>query len=178
MNEQPKIDEACYFFDTLRPLIEQRDKFRYHLSAFLSAARSPLQYACNEAKHKSGGQTWYDSQVTANPVVKFFKEKRNVSIHEKLVSPSGKFNLSAGESLSLSESVSVTITRADGSTEAAELVETPAPPVSIESDVSATFEYFFDDWPGSEDVITLCKRYLNEVEAIVADGVTKKFLTL
>lgn len=180
MNEQPKIDEARYFLNTLPLLIDQRDKFRYHLSAFLSAARSPLQYAHKEAKEKTstGGLVWYEGQVKAKPVVKFFKDKRDVSIHQEPVSPVGIFKLSIGESLAVSESLSVIITRADGTTETPESVETPAPAASQESEVSATFGYCFDDWPEkSDDVVTLCTRCLNEVEAIVADGIAKSFLT-
>jgi hypothetical protein len=85
MHEQAKIEEARYFSEQLSALVNERDKFKFSLSAFLSAARSALQYACKEAKDKAGGQAWYDGQVTAKPVVKFFKDKRNVSIHEKSV---------------------------------------------------------------------------------------------
>ena len=66
MNEQEKINEAHYFLEQLSALGNERDKFRYNLSAFLSAARSPLQYACNEASHKpavEGGMTTKSPQT-------------------------------------------------------------------------------------------------------------------
>ena len=86
MHEQHKLDEAQYFLDRLGQLPEP-DSFRYELSAFLSAARSALQYALEEAKTKPGGQAWYDAQVSGKTLVKFFRDKRDISIHRQPVVP-------------------------------------------------------------------------------------------
>jgi hypothetical protein len=43
---------------------------------------------------------------------------------------------------------------------------------------TATVEYTrFVDWPGSEDLMTLCKLYLDELKAVVADGQAQGFVT-
>ena len=81
MHEQTKINEAKYFLTQMTALVDDRAAFNFNLSAFLAAARSALQYAYEAAKSKPCGQAWYDSQVGGKPVVKFFKDKRNVSIH-------------------------------------------------------------------------------------------------
>jgi hypothetical protein len=99
------IDEARYLLGKLSAVVNDSAKFKYNLSAFLSAARSPLQYACEEAKSKPGGKTWYDSQIAGNPVVKYFKDKRNVKIHEKPVSPNIQSNILIPENVSISESI-------------------------------------------------------------------------
>src|SRR5437773_12276081 len=70
MFEQDKLDEAQYFLGHLRGLREPRH-FQYELSAFLTAARTALQYALDEARTKPGGQHWYDTQVSAKAVIKF-----------------------------------------------------------------------------------------------------------
>ena len=51
------------------------ENFQYELSAFLSAARSILQYSLKEAQHKSGGQKWYDDYIAGSAILVFFKDK-------------------------------------------------------------------------------------------------------
>lgn len=177
MHEQSKIDEARYFLGQLRALVNERDQFNYNLSAFLSAARSPLQYAHKEASAKLGGQVWYDAQVAARPVVKFFKDKRDISIHANPVKPSAKIAVSVTDRLFISDSVSVTIHRKDGRTETVVSQPDPLPPPPEEVASSVEYKYFFQDWSGTEDVIALCEMYVNEVQAIVADGQTNGFLS-
>ena len=53
MREQDKIAEADHFLARMNQSPEA-PSFRYELSAFLSASRSALQYALEEAKTKPG----------------------------------------------------------------------------------------------------------------------------
>ena len=184
MHEQTKINEAKYFLAQMTALVDDRAAFNFNLSAFLAAARSALQYAHNEAKSQSGGQAWYDGQVDGKPVVKFFKDKRNVSIHVNPVSPSARIGVSITEAIiHVGDSSSVTIDRADGTIEEEKSSSSlppppPSPPPPTETGSSSvSYEYFFSDWPGSEDVLQLCQTYITEVEAIVSDGVANGFLT-
>ena len=93
MHEQQKLDEANYFLGLMAAVINQPDAFRFLLSAFLGAARSVLQYALLEAdttpksSPPSAGKTWYDAQVSGKPVIKFLKDKRDISIHRQPVAP-------------------------------------------------------------------------------------------
>ena len=50
MNEYTKLKEAQYFNSEMVKKQLNRDSFNYNLSAFLSSARSILQYALEEAK--------------------------------------------------------------------------------------------------------------------------------
>ncbi len=50
MHEKDKIIEAEYFYSRMKQEQHDRDAFRHNLSAFLSAARSVLQYALKEAE--------------------------------------------------------------------------------------------------------------------------------
>lgn len=176
MNEQEKIKEARYFLGLLRDFQNDREKFIYNLSAYLHAGRSPLQYACKEARQKSGGQAWYDNQVTGNRVVSFLKDERDLNVHVKPVSPNAGVDLRATDNMSISESVLIATIRADGTLERRE-VSSPGSTALNLSDLTLTLRYFFPDWSGNEDVITLCEIYLQEVERIVADGVSKGFMT-
>ena len=180
MHEQAKINEARYFLDQLPKLVNEREKFNYTLSAFLSAARSALQYAYKEAAPKRGGQDWHNGQVAVNGIVKFFKDKRDISVHVSPVNPAAKIGVFVTDKVVLSDSCSVTIQRKDGTIEPPESTSppsvTPKEPSRTESGVE--FEYFFPDWPGKEDVLTLCAMYLAEVGSIVSDGVAKGFLSV
>jgi hypothetical protein len=70
MNERYKIGEARFFLARMKESISDRVAFRYYLSAFLSAARSVLQYAKEESRSK-GRQEWYDETVAGNDVLSY-----------------------------------------------------------------------------------------------------------
>ena len=92
MHESEKLEEARHFLARMRRATGPK-AFQYELSAFLSAARSALQYALNEALSKTGGRNWYDAAASSAPLVKFFKRERDLSIHEKPVIPSNSVTI-------------------------------------------------------------------------------------
>jgi hypothetical protein len=105
MNENLKIQEAEYF---LSQMCENNERpfFNYNLSAFLTAARSVLQYAFEESKTKPNGKSWYDPAIQNRPVVKFFKDKRDINIHaSEPVNPSADINIGINDTISLSDEV-------------------------------------------------------------------------
>jgi hypothetical protein len=38
-------------------------------------------------------------------------------------------------------------------------------------------DYKFDDWNGNEEVLELCQKYLQELERLIDDGVSKGFIS-
>ena len=64
MSESQKIREAEYFLAQMDRERENAEHFGHNLSAFLSSARSVLQYALEEAKPKPGGLAWYDGTMS------------------------------------------------------------------------------------------------------------------
>jgi len=114
MNEKMKIKEAEYFFAQMKDEQENREYFVFNLSAFLSAARSVLQYARKEAKAKEGGQQWHDNWISASPILMFFKCKRNINIHDEPVKPSAHFQTTITEKVSISESITIVHKGKDG----------------------------------------------------------------
>lgn len=182
MNEHRKIAEARHFLQRLSKNTSTPTEFRFEVSAFLSSSRSALQYALDEAKTVNGGQGWFDCHSKA-PAVRYLKEKRDINIHVEPVLLQLGFMFS--ESISLScVSVSGTLTDVNGNpspsvtthnnlaTETAPHTHTPAP-----TPASTSIFYRFNDWSGPEDVYTLCERYVVQIEAIVAEGRAKGFLT-
>jgi hypothetical protein len=158
-------------------VVEDPESFQFELSAFLSSARSILQYGNEEAITKPSGQAWYDGQVSGNPILKHFKDKRDINIHCEPVETNRQIEVTVTEHVNVSESLRIEIRREDGSVEVREHKDDPTPikPHSDESTIE--IKYYFDDWSGQEDVINLSESYLVALEGFVTDGQTKGFLT-
>jgi hypothetical protein len=177
MNEQHKLAEARYFLSWLEPSSSDPQKFSFELSAFLSAARSALQYALDEAKTKPGGQTWYDNHVQQLQSIKYFKGKRDISIHVEPVVPNKHINVTLTASVSIHESLNLKLIDHDGNVIEERNVSSPEPEATMPSSSSVSVSYRFVDWAGPEDVETLCHQYFVAVESVIKDGHTKTFLS-
>ena len=175
MFEQEKLDEARYFLSRMAASDDQPMAFRYELSAFLSAARSVLQYALEEARAKVDGQAWYDAQFAGNAVMKFFRDKRDISIHQQPVVPATSVKI-AMEVLHLSFSVLKVIDSEGKVVRDETTTPEPAPPPEPRPPV-VTYRHTFADWKGHEDIEALCSNYLAAIEALVNDGVARAHLT-
>lgn len=180
MNEDHKIEEAQYFLATLaNPELELRE-FSFELSTFLTTARSALQYALEEARPKPGGQAWYDAQVGASPAVKYFKDKRDVSVHVTPVIPTRTIHLRIEERVVFGDSISIEVRRPDGTIvpdPPQETTKEHAPREITRTSSSSSVTYHFSDWPGVDDVVTLCSSYLRQVRNIVLDGRSRGFIS-
>lgn len=176
MHELSKIEEAKYFYSQMLKEKENRDSLKFNLSAFLSSARSVLQYALKEAQGK-GGQSWYDTQITNSRVAQFFKDKRDINIHSEPVSVRKDVNIKLSETLHISESISIVLRDSAGNIKGQYSSESEPPKPAKNEPPVVEERYRFDDWTGSEDIFALCNQYLNELENIVADGKSKGFLS-
>jgi hypothetical protein len=177
VHEQHKLDEAGHFLGGMTRSAEDPKAFQFELSAFLSSARSVMQFALEEAKTKAGGQAWFDAHAIGNPVLSFFKDKRNVNIHQRPVAAPATINVAVTDAVQISEAVSIRDFDEDGKlvSERGTGSRTPAPLVSPPPSVSRV--YNFPDWSGREDVLQLCRNYITALEAVVNDGHSQGFLT-
>jgi hypothetical protein len=178
-HEKKKLDEARYFYSLMHQTFDDKEKFTFNLSAFLSSARSVLQYALEEAKIKQGGQRWYDNHVAASPILFFFKDKRDLNIHYGPVIPIKYTDLVAHDTVHISDAVSVVIKGADGKVLQIS-PEIPKPQSEVRETkppaVGKTY-YRFSDWQGREDIFALSERYLDELQRVIEDGIRNGFLT-
>lgn len=175
MHEQEKIDEAARALGRMQADMCDPTAFRDHFSAFITAARSALQYAHKEASPKAGGQNWFDTQVASRPLVRFFKDKRDTNIHVRPTPPTTNADARIGQTARLSEVVTVQKTTDEGVSEPPMTREIPSTVPDAAPQASVTYSYTFDDRP--EDVLTLCSSYLTEIRSAVADGVARGFVT-
>jgi hypothetical protein len=180
MHEDSKIAEAEFFLEQVRQSISRApDTVRPQSSAFLSAARSALQYALKEATSKKQ-QHWYqDAIAKADPVVKFLTDTRNGDIHDQPFAMQTHIGIGMGPGgLGLSGSAPTVITSGDTIITWAEPPPALPPRQSNHMEPQITTHRFqFKDWPGSEDVVALCSHYLAEVKRIIADGRALGILT-
>jgi hypothetical protein len=137
--------------------IDDSDAFRYELSAFLSAARSVLQYAFEEATTKPNGRQWYEAQVSGSAVLKFFKDKRDLNIHVEPVRPSRHIAVSITEQIRISDSVRIIKQKEDGTIEVPEPEAEPPNPKPQETSADVKIRYVFLDW--CRRLLALSHRY-------------------
>jgi len=176
-HEKEKLAEAHYFYGRMSEELSDRGSFTYNLSAFLSASRSVLLYALKEAKSKPDGQRWYDSFMNRSTILSFFREKRNINIHEEPVKPLLHAEEILTSTIHFSGSVLVTHLDKEGKVIYQSLPETPEPkPKKPDPPAVGKTGYRFSDWKGAEDVLTLSGMYLDELERMVRDGIKNGFL--
>ena len=172
MHEKEKLKEASYFLGRMEATVDDPEAFQHELSAFLSSARSVLQYAHEEATKKQASRQWYETQVSGNAVLKFFKSKRDLNVHTEPVRPSRHIAVSETAHVSISESIRIEIQRADGTTEVRELKEEPPKPIPQETNAEVTVRYVFSDWVGADDVMGLSHQYFMALEKFVNAGIS------
>jgi len=128
MNENSKLEEARYFYQVMQESLNRRKPFVYNLSAFLSAARSVLQYTLKEARTKAGGRQWYETQMASHRTLVFFKDKRDVNIHSAPVNPKQDVAIAFTETIHVSEALAIRIMDAEGHVVGESSTQGPAPP--------------------------------------------------
>ena len=170
MNEYKKLDEAKHFLDEMLKIKNDQKLFEYNVSACLSAARSVLQYAFEEVT-LNGKQNWYNSLINASALIKYFRDKRNINIHQKPLDTKKRHELTF--TTTMRSSVEFEIRDKDGNV----ISQSPKPTLPEANNQNKTtydFNYIFDDWNGSENVCVLVEKYLKELELLIIDGVKLK----
>lgn len=176
MHEKMKYEEAIFFYSKMRET-PGRKEFRYYLSAFLSAARSILQYSMEEGKSKPDWQRWYEDKMNSE-IMKYFRDKRNFNIHTAPLPQN--ITLVINETLSVEESLTIIKRNEDKLTvEFEKEVKNNNQPSKGSESKGANVDIIhrFGDWKGNEDVLTLSEKYLVELENYIEEGVNKKFFS-
>ncbi len=184
MNEKKKLEEASYFYSQMLDKQNNKEVFVYNLSAFLSSARSVLQYALKEASPKFGGQKWYESLIASSSVLKFLKDERDTNIHTEPTRPKAHYTIHAESGVYTLRPGSVSAIVSDKNGKTIQQVKSETVPDSqqekpnnAEKSTPNKVRYVFDNWVGNEDVPTLCKKCIQELENAIKDGVAKGFIT-
>jgi hypothetical protein len=179
MYERKKFKEAKHFYSKMIEEQEHREIFEYNLSAFLSSARSILLYALREAETKPGGKQWYDNCISSSPILKFFRVERDINIHEEPIQPLAHSKIGSTGTIRPLGSISIIARDKDGNIKQ-QYSSDKSDPIQKESKAPEFKEtkYRFNKWGGSEDVLTLCRMYVQELKNVIKDGLNKGFITV
>jgi hypothetical protein len=178
MHEKDKLSEAKHFYSKMKEQNADRNIFCYNLSAFLTAARTVLQYALNESRSKNGGQAWYNGFVSKSHVLSFFRDKRDFNIHDEPIQPRTDCTVVIGEPVHITEAISVVLKDKDGNIVGK--YNSPEPSHNtdkLEPTVIGKYQHKFNDWNGNEDILELGRIYIKELEDLIKDGITKGFIS-
>ena len=157
-----KILEAKFFLEKMDNVCNRFDvpDFHYYTSAFLSSARSALQYLFKRLDGNDN-KSWYDQQVQQSKIIKFLKEERNSNIHHKPVSPKKIIHVTVMDSIGVGDCFY--IEQRDATGKVVEQDFTGIKPGIRRSSTSESPQvvekYYFKGWSGSEDVCELSRAY-------------------
>jgi hypothetical protein len=176
---EDKLQEANFFYNKMRESIDFPLVFCNYLSAFLSASRSVLQYILGEIqkKKKVNEKQWYDDTMSQSPVLTFFKDKRDVNIHKNPIEVKKGIGIALQETISISEAISVEITDNKGNVKNKYFSESQPQNSALKDKPVIKIVYGFNDWPGEENVLILCKKYLDELNQVVREGKARGFIS-
>lgn len=178
MHEADKLAEAEYFLRQMLAVEADRLLHKYNFSAFLSASRSVMLLAKEEVNRRVGAKRWYD-RAEQNKYVKFFRKHRNLSVHVRPVSPSQSITVQIQEYIFTGMAAEAFVIR-DGKILYDQTGDVPPLPKGVSAEprqLTVTMIYKLNEWPGSEDLHTLCKLYLDQLKTIVVDGKGRGYLT-
>lgn len=172
-NQELKLREAEYFYNKMVGDFQNElfESFSFNLSAFLTASRSILQYTHDYAK-STRKLNQYDDLVTNNPILIFFKEKRDLNIHTVPVQPIQQVNIAMQFSINIRESIKITRTDSDGNIIDESEYEQPNTNTqnSHNNQTKRTLLYKFTDWDGEEDILELSEKYLKELRKFIINA--------
>lgn len=167
-----KLVEAEYFVERMAETQSDRDAFKYNLSAFLAAARSVTAIMQKEFDKMYSFKDWYEemqAKLQSNDTMRLLKNKRDVTIHQRPVRPRAHVNVSTAERETLTDSMSVVITRPDGTIERQESGPTPDPmPARPDTETEPEWRWYFDELP-DKDVVTACEEHIAKLDIIVRE---------
>ena len=165
-----KLQESRYFLGLMTLTQAERDAFKYNLSAFLSASRSVTLIMQKEYDRISGFKRWWSEkqkEMRSDDAMRLMNEQRVMTIHTQSVRLRGQGNITIKERITVSDSVSIVLTHADGTVERREPEPTPSP-VATETGSNSEWRWYFDELP-EKDVLTLCKEHMAKLDALVKE---------
>lgn len=167
MFESEKVDEAKYFCRQLASASDDIRLMRYNLSAFLNALRSALTLVYREARVTQHGRAWAN-QIRTQPWYDLLKHLRDANLHDGLVRVVARVRTSDTDTPSLGLAF-------NKNAQPDEWV--PVESVTVVSGLEMdTVILTLPGWPTEEHFLTACSRLLTQVDGVIADGVSKRFL--
>lgn len=161
-------------------VLTDRLPYAANLEAAIVYARASIEHLKSDFSPKfnhQGYRAWHDStwqRFEASDVVfDYFYHRRNFILHRQPEATTARVNIETNLALEMSVSLSLVITRVDGSTETREVPSAKPPKQVASADTTQSQHFFFgdSDWQAKaatkyvEDFIVSCERFILEAEA-------------
>lgn len=172
-----KLEEAQYFLTQMESDPLNYSKFKFNLSAFLSAARSITFVMQKEMSGNIPFNKWYlerQKEFKSDILLNYFNNLRTITIHEKVIRPRKEVHIKLQDKLTLSESVTIFVVHGDGSTDFKQVGDSKTINNQDRSESETKHLWFFED-NDKEDIITMSKKYLVKLSDLVEN--LKDFLS-
>lgn len=160
---QRKLERTRCLLDFADNLQEHMQLFLTFLDAFIQMARTVTFVLQKEGNNIRGFNEWYTQKQTemkANKVFEFFKNARNITAKEGIIDHRIALRIEVRGIPPGFKGRAVTL-KYTGDT--FDLVPGQSLP-----DVGTKITYFFPGW--DQDILTICRQYLEQLTAIVEEG--------
>lgn len=177
MQTENKLYEAKYFFNQMKYNLNNPQILGFNISAFITAARTVTWFMQKEYASNPKFSSWYETkqqEMKDDSVCKFFHDLRTANIHTHSPKTHREVSVSISESVPVSDSISVKVTRAGNVIQESSSKETEIKNSNsinhntgnLNSNNNVTIKMVFEDKLG-DDGISLCESYLSKIEKIV-----------
>jgi len=174
-----KFENARILLEQAVKSVNEQNKVRANLDAFVTTARSITLVMQKEFSKNPKFKEWYESvkkEMMDDEIFQFFINLRNVSVHEKTVINTVRISTTYDKPLTLKDGDIIPFGRVgiDGNL----ILDDPNMIVrngkKIDAGVNAhtNLEYFFDEKTDT-DAFELCSLYLKKLEKIVMECYNK-----
>ena len=162
-----KLLEAQYFLDRMVENQNDRNPFKYNLSAFVSAFRSVTFVMQKEFDRSEGFEEWWHDEtreaIKNDDCFKLMNKSRKVTIHQKPISPRADISLEIRESITISDTFSV-ISSTGNSNQGNNSVE----PTVGQSSTQIEYTWYFEESP-HVDIITMSRNCIEKLSGLVQE---------
>ena len=171
-NTKEKLEEAQYFLLQMKSDMLNYSKFKFNLSAFLSASRSVTFVMQKEMSGNSLFAEWYKKEqdkMSNDELLHYFNSLRTITIHEKTVRPRKEVHISHKDSLTMNDTITMFIVHADGLSDIKQVKDLDKPISKDESNDSEVKHLWYFEDNNDNDLITLCEKYVKKLVDLVDD---------
>jgi hypothetical protein len=140
---QDKLSETEYHLLRLKDTIDDKNNFKHEINAFIVSAQSIVSIINRRYKHLDGFKGWFDNYTKGNDLLTFFRTQRNLTVHEKTITPTADVILRINEYL-----------------------------LSGKTESSTEYRWYYDGFDDI-DALSLSKKYLEEIERFITKVYSK-----
>ena len=173
MKALQKLEAAAYHLEQMTKNLNDSKIFSYYLDAFLSSSRSVTFALKKEFSKNAKLMAWYiekQNEMRKDPLMSFFVQMRNVTVKEGTPDKKTEASINLFSTLTISDSVSIKLTRANGTEEYYESPQNMKTPVVNEKDPVQITKYYFLEYP-ERDIVSLCSEYGSKLTELVEEAI-------